>query len=344
MRQPRPPLKEIMRVTGLSRATVDRALNGRHGVHVRTQAAVDAALLQLAEDAEASNSAASREHIRHYKAVVQIGDAFTQSLVEEAARLAPLLDARHCTLEVIACVGMPSERVAEIIHAQADADGLLVIAKNAPGIADAAIVLREQGKAIVTSHTDLDLAARHAYVGIDNRAAGQTVGFLMGRHMVPGSAANIAVVIEAMNYRCHEEREMGFRSVLRQRFPSINLIEVVKRDDSAEASYETIRLLMESYPHIDGIYNTAGGNQGVAQALAEQGRTGKTLFVTHEYNWVTEALIRQNEVDYLLTQNMKHMMLEAVDQLNAILDGRPHSQQITIPLEILCHYSLPPTN
>lgn len=162
--------------------------------------------------------------------------------------------------------------------------------------------------------------------------------------MHPDSVANIAVVVEAMNYRCHEEREMGFRSVLRQRFPSLNLIEVVKRDDSAQASYEVIKTLMEDYPDIDGIYNTAGGNQGVAQALTEQGRIGKTLFVTHEFNRVTEALIRNNEVDYLITQNMKHVLLDAVDQLNAILDGRSYKQQITIPLEILCHYSLPPQN
>lgn len=255
-----------------------------------------------------------------------------------------LFEARNCTLEVLPCVGIPSERVAEIIQAQTKADGLLIIAKNTAEISDAAIAFREQGKAIVTSHTDLDLAARHAYVGIDNRAAGQTVGFLMGRHMVPDSTANLAVVVEAMNYRCHEEREMGFRSVLRQRFPSIDVIEVVKHGDSAEASYEAIKSVLESYPHIDGIYNTAGGNQGVVKALTEFERIGKTLFITHEYNRVTEALIRQNEVDYLITQNMKHMILEAVDHLNAILASCPYSQQVTIPLEIYCHYSLPPSN
>ena len=332
-----------MRITGLSRATVDRALNGRDGVHGRTQAAVDAALRKLNDAADTPPSVLSSDRLRHYKAVVQVGDAFTQSIVDEVARLKPLLAARNCTLEVLPCVGIPSERVAEIIQAQAKADGLLIIAKNTAEIADAAMMFREQGKAIVALHTDIDLAARHAYVGIDNRAAGQTVGFLMGRHMAPDSAANLAVIVEAMNYRCHEEREMGFRSVLRQRFPSLNLIEIVKHDDSAEASYVAVKSLLESFPHLDGIYNTAGGNQGVARALAEYERTGKTLFVTHEYNRVTETLIRQHEVDYLITQNMKHMMLEAVDQLSAVLSAESYSPQVLIPLEILCHYSLPPT-
>ena len=344
MKQQRPPIKEIIRLTGLSRATIDRVLNERSGVHTRTLETVNAALRQLREKNNASSHTHHTDRCKHYKAIIQVGDAFTQSIVDEAARLAPSLAARNCTLEVLPCVGIPSKRVAGLIAAQSDADGLIVIAKNSAEIVDAAALFREQGKAIVTSHTDLDLAARHAYVGIDNRAAGQTVGFLMGRHMPADAPANLAVVVEAMNYRCHEEREMGFRSVLRQRFPAINVIEVVKHGDSAEAGHAAIKSLLETYPKIDGIYNTAGGNQGVAMALAEHGSTGKTLFVTHEYNRVTEALIRRNEVDYLITQNMKHMLLEATDQLNAILSGAPQNTQVLIPLEILCHYSLPLPN
>lgn len=159
MRQPRPPLKVIMRATGLSRSTVDRVLNGRKSVHPQTQAAVDAALQQLANSSYASIRTDAIKLVRHYKTVVQVGDAFTQSIVDEVNRLAPQLASRDCTLEVITCVGMPNEGVAEIIHEQTQADGLLIIAKNTPGISDAAAILRAQGKAIVTSHTDLDLVS-----------------------------------------------------------------------------------------------------------------------------------------------------------------------------------------
>ena len=180
-----------MRLTGLSRATIDRVLNEREGVHTRTQAIVDAALRQLRETSNASFHAHREDRRKHYKAIIQVGDAFTQSIVDEADRLAPSLAARNCTLEVLPCVGIPSKRVAGLIAAQSDADGLIIIAKNSAEIVDAAALFREQGKAIVTSHTDLDLAARHAYVGIDNRAAGQTVGFLMGRHMPADTPANL---------------------------------------------------------------------------------------------------------------------------------------------------------
>ena len=43
----RPPLKDIMRLTGLSRATVDRALNARDGVRPATLAAIEAAVASL---------------------------------------------------------------------------------------------------------------------------------------------------------------------------------------------------------------------------------------------------------------------------------------------------------
>ena len=40
----KPTLKQLMEITQLSRATIDRALNDRPGVHPRTRHAVEAAL------------------------------------------------------------------------------------------------------------------------------------------------------------------------------------------------------------------------------------------------------------------------------------------------------------
>ena len=44
-------IADIMRETGLSRATVDRALNGRGRVHARTRAAIEETLRRLGADA-----------------------------------------------------------------------------------------------------------------------------------------------------------------------------------------------------------------------------------------------------------------------------------------------------
>jgi LacI family transcriptional regulator len=84
------------------------------------------------------------------------------------------------------------------------------------------------GKPVVALVSDLDAAARPAYVGIDDRAAGQLAGFLLGRCLERVPRAEVAVIVGCASYRCHEDREMRFRTLLRQRFPQIELVEAIK--------------------------------------------------------------------------------------------------------------------
>jgi len=81
--------------------------------------------------------------------------------------------------------------------------------------------------------SDLNPHYRSAYVGIDNRAAGQVASFILGRCLEPISKPKVAVVVGNFSYHCHEDREIGFRSLLRQRFPEVEIVEVIKGDDSS---------------------------------------------------------------------------------------------------------------
>jgi LacI family transcriptional regulator len=120
----------------------------------------------------------------------------------------------------------------------------------------------------------------------------------------------VAVVVGYYSYRGHEDREIGFRTTLREYFPQVQLVEVIKGEDSSEAPYEATRELLRRRPAIAGIYNVAGGNQGVANALREARLPKPPLYIAHEVNAETERLIRQRQIDYLLTQDLDQMVLQ----------------------------------
>ena len=44
-----------------------------------------------------------------------------------------------------------------------------------------------------------------------------------------------------MPYRCQQERELGFRKVLRSEFPNINIKESVYTLDTSEESYKNVK-------------------------------------------------------------------------------------------------------
>ena len=80
-------------------------------------------------------------------------------------------------------------------------------------------MLAERGVPTVTLISDILNARRAAYVGLDNRSAGRTAGYLIARFIGP-RPAKVAMIAGSLSYRAHEEREMGFLHVFEELFPA----------------------------------------------------------------------------------------------------------------------------
>lgn len=334
----KPTLKQLMEATQLSRATIDRALNDRPGVHPRTRSAVAAALEQLSGRAPAmSTSPGSGRETREFSLIVQAGDAYT----DEFTRCASAYEREGVRVKVVRCVGMSEADVAATIREEAKhAQGIGITCVNTDATASALRECMAAGKAVVTMITDVDADARHAYVGVNNRAAGQSAAFLIGRHLQAQAAPAVAVVVATFSYTCHEDREIGFRSLLRQRFPNVNLVEVIKGADSGAATFEATKRCLDTHGELAGIYNVAGGNEGLAAALREHGLVGRTLYITHEVNRITEPLLRSEVIDYLLTQDMTLLIDTTVEHLSAACEARRAQAQAILPIRTYSKYSL----
>ncbi|HDS1733257.1 LacI family DNA-binding transcriptional regulator [Pseudomonas sp. BP8] len=328
----RPSVKRLMELTNLSRATIDRALNNRPGVHPRTIKAVDAAIKEL----EAAK-------MRHYsfKLIAQAGGAFTDSLIDCARSLEAELARSKIKIDVVACVGFDDEQVAASIRKAArTADGIGIISRNSSSIHE---VLRDciaKDLSVVSLVTDLNADVRHAYIGINNRAAGQSAAFLIGRHLEAYDAPNVAVVVANYSYSNHEDCEIGFRSLMRHQFPKVNVLEVVSGGDTDDGTYTETMKLIQKHGALDGIYNAAGGNKGLADALKKHGLDGKTIFVAHEINSVTEPLIKSGVIDYTLTKDRQKMLRMMAHILKDIVEGQKIPDQNILPIEMYSRFSL----
>ena len=83
-------------------------------------------------------------------------------------------------------------------------------------------------------------------------------------------------------FRCHEDREIGFRAYLRTAFPEVVLADVARGEDSPEQTRRATLDLFAVHPEIAAVYNVAGGNLGLASALEELGHANDVIVVTHE--------------------------------------------------------------
>src|SRR6202007_878451 len=96
-----------------------------------------------------------------------------------------------------------------------------------------------------------------------------------------------------------------------QHLEGVGVLEVIKGEDADKATYDAARKLLRVKPNIAGVYNVAGGNRGLAEALAGLQRAHRPVYITHELNKVTEPLLRTQQIDYLIVQDLNEMVRRA---------------------------------
>ncbi len=335
-------INEIVAATGLSRATIDRVLNKRPGVRPRTQAHVLRVLARLENDGQLDRQgpfALERREAHRFAIVVQAGRTFTDSVLETVQKLA---DAENGVATLRATASRSDEETIELIQAAGEeSDGLALVSKNIEPVKSALKELQDKGKPVVALVSDLDATVRNAYVGIDNRAAGQLAAFILGRCLERGEDAKVAVVVGYFSFLCQEDREIGFRSLLRQRFPQIEIVEVIKGDDSGDATFEAALRLLKNRRDIAGIYNVAGGNSGLAKAIDEAHLDQRLLYIAHEVNQVTEPLLRKGVIDFLISQKIDSLIRMSRQVLIDLRLGPGAVRELNyLPIQVVSEFTL----
>lgn len=189
--------------------------------------------------------------------------------------------------------------------------------------------MHQRHNPVVTLATDVRDCGRHAYVGPDDRRAGRVAGDLMGRFLGP-TGGDIVMIAGLLSLIGNEEREMGLRSVLRERYPACRVAVVLESQERAERAGELVRDALLANPNIRGVYNVSAGAPPVVAALKALGRED-VVFITHELTPDRCALLRQGLIDAIIDQNPEFEVRAAVETM-ASLTGRlegPSSTTIT---------------
>jgi len=204
------------------------------------------------------------------------------------------------------------------------ANGVGVIAVDHPRTRNILRELVEAGIRLVTLVSDVPAAPRSAYVGIDNRVAGRTAALLMGRFL-GGRTGHLAMVVGSRSYRGHEEREMGFRSVLAEEFPNLTVSSAVEINDEPDASYSATMTALHNEPELLGIYCVGAGRSGVAKALLEIRPRKKPVFICHDLTKETRRYLVDDLADVVIDQNARLIAEQSVIRLlGSIASSAPY--------------------
>lgn len=312
-----PTIAEIAQAANVGTATVDRVLNGRDKVRDATRAKVMDALSRLTKGG-AFPKASDHPTVAF---VSDSGISFNSSLQQAVKRYGDVHSEIDVSFQGVHTANFEASAFAHTIEQAAEsAEGIVVVAREDLIISRS---LRAVSKKIpvVCMTTDLPNSGRAAYVGNDQTSAGSVAAHLMGR-LIGDRVGKVLIVISAP-YRVQEERELGFRRVLRAEFAHIEIDDRVNSNDDAEYSYRNLMQYLEGHGAPLGIYNVAGGNLGIGRALDTSGLAGKTVFIGHELNANSRNLLETGLMDVVVGHDVDHEVALSLKCIEAAWGRRP---------------------
>lgn len=331
-------LKDIALQAGVGIATVDRVLNKRGGVRQQTRRRVEQAISEL-ERQENQIGLTGRKFI--IDVVIEAPKAFCDDAQAALTAYAPLLQpaiirARYVMRDEITDAHF--EGIGADLRRRGS-HGVIVMVRDTPATNAVVDALSDARVPVVTFATDLPTSRRIAYAGMDNRTAGATAAYLAGQWL---GDAEVAILVTTRNnwFRGEEEREVGFRAMIRERYRNLRLVEITQGAGGPSIEPQ-VAALIESDPTLRAIYSIGGGNRMILDVFERAGRS-PALFIAHDLDAENRRLLRAGALNVVLHHDLGRDMTEAcraIMRYHRALPSAPPPPPN--PIQIITPFSVP---
>lgn len=331
------PLKDIALQAGLSLATVDRVMHDRDGVRTVTRSRVTAAIAELERQYVQSSFAGRRLVI---DVVMDTPQRFSAAVREAFEAELPGMRPASFSARFHVAETMSELELLSILRAirRRGSHGVVLKAASTPGIAALAAELTAAKIPVVTLVTDLPESSRIGYVGMDNRVAGATAAYLLGR-MAGERAGKVLVTLSSGLFAGEDEREQGFRYVLAERFPHLSVVRVSEGFGVDRTTEVLVRDVLELEPEIRAVYSVGGGNRAILKAFADAQRECM-VFAAHDLDQDNVKLLASGDLAFVIHHDLRHdarsacqLMLAYHRMLPATFQVAPSRVAIATPFD-----------
>ena len=301
-------VKDIAAQAGVSVATVDRVLHGRDGTRAHTVRRVEQAIAEL-ERQSAQVGLVGRKFM--VDVVMQTPRRFSDVLRAALEREMPTLHPAVFRARYHLGEDTPLAELVATLDAVAarGSHGVLLKAPDVPAVRAAVERLVARRIPVVTMVTDVSRAPRLAYVGMDNRAAGETAAWLIGQ-CLPRRRAGVLVSLSSNRFQGEEEREIGFRQAIRLHHPHLTVHEISEGLGIHGATARLVRERLRERPDVQAVYSIGGANAAILEAFAQLERPLR-FFVGHDLDADNLPLLRRGQLHVLLHHDLQHDMRAA---------------------------------
>ncbi|TCL68422.1 LacI family DNA-binding transcriptional regulator [Rhizobium sp. BK251] len=334
----RPTIADLAKASGVSVATIDRVLNGRHRVREETARRVYDAAQAIGYHAVGLLRQRVFEDLPHYRLgfLLQKGDqAFYQNLSAAFTDACSKAERARVTCQIDFTGTSTPAIIGEKLRALAARNQAIgLVAPDYPGVSAVVEELRERGIAVFSLLSDFAAGVRAGYIGLNNRKVGRTAAWIVTK--AARRPGKIACFVGSHRFQGHEMREIGFRSYFRENAPEFEVLETMVNLDTSEITHEATINLLQQHKDLVGLYPCGGGMEGAIAALREEGRAGELAVVVNELTQESRQALVDEIATAAISTPVAQLAAEAVRLMIAVIEeGQPDVPgQTFLPFDI----------
>lgn len=297
-------IQQIAERAGVSRGTVDRALNDRGRVNPE----VAERIKQIAD--EMGYIPGRNRSNRQIKEQAKIGiitqlakTSFMTEIyrgIEEAGR--ELTD-RSVTLALRELLTVDEKEQLAAIRSlvREHIDGLALMPVDSQAVRTEINRLTEELHIpVVTFNSDIVGTKRTCFVGMDNTKSGYVAAGLMG--MLTGGKGKILIITGFFSNYANSARVDGFLKVMKRDYPSLELAGVHASFDEVLEVEKIITRTMLDMSGITGIYVASGGQEGIIRAFEHLKLDKRPHVIIYDKTPENIDILQGGTADFLIDQ------------------------------------------
>ncbi|MCX2721197.1 LacI family DNA-binding transcriptional regulator [Roseibium salinum] len=335
----RPTISDVASTAGVSVATVDRVLNGRHPVREETARRVYEAATEIgyhASNVILQRMSGSLPEVRLGFLLHKRDQSFYQAFaaeIERAVAATPGVAARAQVRYVTS--QSPKDIVADLESLAETAQAIAMTSIDHHMVTAAVQSLKSCGIPVYSLLSDFAQGVRESYVGTNNVKVGRTTAWLISR--TARSPGKVAVFVGGHRWHGHELRETGFRSYFREHAPEFQVVETLVNLDTREVTYEATLELLGRHKDMRGFYVAGGGMEGAIAALRELQRSEDEISViVNELTPDTQLALQDHLITAVVATPLEQICRAAIDlMVSAIAHGPAETPgQMFLPFDL----------
>ena len=325
-------IKEIAKLCGVSRGTVDRVVNNRGKVKPETESLI---LKTIAEHGYTKNIVGRALTVKKTSPVIGIilcseGNPFFDDVIAGFhAAETELRDYGATIILRTMCGHEVPQQLALIDELEERISALVIQPINSRRIAARLLALKECGMPVVTVNTDIDPASRCCYVGSNYESGGAVAAGMLA--LVTNGQANLGVIEGVSTLMGHVLRQKGFEDHLRAVAPGIALIDRAPALDDPEQAYRATCRMLENHPEINAMFIVAAGVYDVCRAIIDCGREQSIRVVAYDDVPSTRQMMQRGLVRAVVCQQPFEQGYRAVHEaFDMLLSGQMQENKMLI--------------